>query len=52
MQKVHEVYTSSYYKLQWVDGVCTSVARTQPMPGHSVGTLRLRVASSPGPAQL
>ena len=28
------------------------VARAQPMPGHSTGTLRLRVASYPGPAQL
>ena len=27
----------------------SGVARTQPMPGHSVGTLRLRVASYPGP---
>ena len=26
------------------------VARAQPMPGHSTGTLRLRVASYPGPA--
>ena len=31
---------------------CSGVARTQPMPGHSVGTLRLRIASYPGPAQL
>ena len=31
----------------------SGVARTQPMPGHSVGTaLGLRVASYPGPAQL
>ena len=30
----------------------SGVARTRPMPGHSVGTLRLRVASYPGPAQL
>jgi len=30
----------------------SGVARTQPMPGHSVGTLRLQVASNPGPTQL
>ena len=30
----------------------SGVARTQPMPGHSMGTLRLRVAPYPGPAQL
>ena len=30
----------------------SGVARAQPMPGHSMGTLRLRVASYPGPAQL
>ena len=30
----------------------SGVARTQPMPGHSVGTPCLLVASYPGPAQL
>ena len=33
--------------------LCVSgVARAQPMPRHSMGTLCLRVASYPGPAQL
>ena len=30
----------------------SGVAREQPMPGHSKGTLRLQVASYPGPTQL
>ena len=30
----------------------SGVARARPMPGHRMGTLRLRVASYPGPAQL
>ena len=33
-------------------GIHSGVARAQPMPGHSMGTLCLRVASYPGPAQL
>ena len=32
--------------------VISGVIRAQPLPGHSMGTLRLRVASSLGPAQL
>ena len=30
----------------------SGVARAQLMPGHSMGTLRLQVASYPGPTQL
>ena len=30
----------------------SGVARAQPLPGHSMGTLRLRVASCLGPVQL
>ena len=33
-------------------GVSRGVDRTQSMPGHSMGTLRLRVAPYLGPAQL
>jgi len=39
---------ASYLKVVWPSGV----ARAQPMPGHSIGTLSLRVASYPGSAQL
>ena len=42
--------TVEHYKLRSVQN--SGVARAHPMPGHSMGTLCLRVASYSGPAQL
>ena len=36
----------------WQPLSISGVARAQPMPGHSMGTLCLRAASYPGPAKL
>ena len=47
-------FQSVYLKKEGSVKLCinSGVPRAQPMPGHSMGTLRLRVASYLGPAQL
>ena len=46
----HLMCTVEVHDTQSIFYASSGVARAQPMPGHSTGTLRLRVASYPGPA--